>query len=342
MREVGRRAVPIAAFFTFLGSCGGDVEDVPLVVEGSARDNLSVAVYGATTCRIDTGGVLSCWGNAAGSGVPDAASGPTPKVLPIQHLRQVVLEEGGCALDSAGTMSCWNRTGTPLPVALPAIKSLETRSFTIATDGRVLGFGPYYLCGRQPTDPAVELTWAAGAISISEHACTVLADQTLWCLEGCGSATQTFGTGLKFTRVVEGFDHTCALTTDGGVYCLGTNYRDQCGVPNPNFTHPSCLEPTRVVGIPPAVGLWAADYSTCIIGVDETVWCWGEYDFPVPRRLMAACNDTKLHYSCSPPIQVPILHGAKQLALGEDHGCAIMADNHLLCWGDNTYGQLGQ
>jgi alpha-tubulin suppressor-like RCC1 family protein len=57
---------------------------------------------------------------------------------------------------------------------------------------------------------------------------------------------------------------------------------------------------------------------------------------------MAECNDTKLHYFCSPPIQVPILHGATQLALSEDHGCAIMADNHLLCWGDNTYGQLGQ
>jgi alpha-tubulin suppressor-like RCC1 family protein len=134
------------------------------------------------------------------------------------------------------------------------------------------------------------------------------------------------------------------LTTDGSVYCLGTNYQMQCGIRHAmsDATTSGFVDPTRVIGIPPAVGLWASDNTTCVIGTDQTVWCWGGYAFPVARRLMAECLDLNNTVPCSAPIQVPILHGAKQLALGKDHGCAIMADNHILCWGDNTYGQLGQ
>lgn len=31
----------------------------------------------------------------------------------------------------------------------------------------------------------------------------------------------------------------------------------------------------------------------------------------------------------------------KQIALGEAHSCALLADNTIKCWGDNSYGQLG-
>jgi len=33
---------------------------------------------------------------------------------------------------------------------------------------------------------------------------------------------------------------------------------------------------------------------------------------------------------------------AKQLALGKEHSCALLASNKIVCWGKNTFGQLGR
>ena len=33
--------------------------------------------------------------------------------------------------------------------------------------------------------------------------------------------------------------------------------------------------------------------------------------------------------------------GVKMIAAGDNHTCAIFSDNGVYCWGDNTYGQLG-
>ena len=37
----------------------------------------------------------------------------------------------------------------------------------------------------------------------------------------------------------------------------------------------------------------------------------------------------------------PDLSGAKEVALGDSHACAVLKTGKLACWGDNEYGQLG-
>lgn len=41
------------------------------------------------------------------------------------------------------------------------------------------------------------------------------------------------------------------------------------------------------------------------------------------------------------PEELPGLTDAKQLALGERHGCALRSDGTVWCWGENLFGQLG-
>jgi alpha-tubulin suppressor-like RCC1 family protein len=37
-----------------------------------------------------------------------------------------------------------------------------------------------------------------------------------------------------------------------------------------------------------------------------------------------------------------LLKGAKALALGASHGCALLQNSEVVCWGRNDAGQLGQ
>ncbi|HEX6834597.1 MAG TPA: hypothetical protein VF132_13755 [Rudaea sp.] len=37
----------------------------------------------------------------------------------------------------------------------------------------------------------------------------------------------------------------------------------------------------------------------------------------------------------------PFLHGAREVAVGDKHSCAVLADTTVACWGDNSWGQLG-
>ena len=73
----------------------------------------------------------------------------------------------------------------------------------------------------------------------------------------------------------------------------------------------------------------------------ERVWCWGANDagqLGIGASSPAVCNG----YPCSPsPVRVPGVHDAVAIALGTSSSCALLADGKVQCWGDNTYGQLG-
>ena len=43
----------------------------------------------------------------------------------------------------------------------------------------------------------------------------------------------------------------------------------------------------------------------------------------------------------STPLTVPGVYSAKAVAVGEDHACALLLDGTIQCWGNNSYGELG-
>jgi len=71
---------------------------------------------------------------------------------------------------------------------------------------------------------------------------------------------------------------------------------------------------------------------TCTLdGATGAVTCFGSNDV---SQLSGAATPRGL-------VEVPLSQGALALAAGYDHGCALLADGGIQCWGANGRGQLG-
>ncbi len=73
---------------------------------------------------------------------------------------------------------------------------------------------------------------------------------------------------------------------------------------------------------------------TCTIFEDGTVHCWGANDH-------GQLGDGSISASKSLPVKVSGVNSANSVAVGYRHSCAVRWPGVVVCWGDNTFGQLG-
>jgi len=79
----------------------------------------------------------------------------------------------------------------------------------------------------------------------------------------------------EWHTVSTGMTHTCAIKTDGGLYCWGSNLDGELG--NGSTASTSTEIPFRVGD--GYVQVAAATYGTCGLKQDGSVWCWGNITF---------------------------------------------------------------
>jgi alpha-tubulin suppressor-like RCC1 family protein len=139
-----------------------------------------------------------------------------------------------------------------------------------------------------------------------------------------------FGDGI--TTVVAGFDHTCALTTGGGVLCWGTNFHAQIGDGTTAFKR---VTPTPVSGLRAGVETLAVGGDhTCALTAGRAVLCWG-YNF------YGQLGDGTTTDRVTPTPVGGLESGVRAIGAGMVHTCAVTAGGGVMCWGWNAYGQLG-
>ncbi|MFL5458295.1 MAG: RCC1 domain-containing protein, partial [Myxococcales bacterium] len=151
----------------------------------------------------------------------------------------------------------------------------------------------------------------------------------------------TLGTVLCGTQCVPLGPTNCGLNTDNG-FC------EDCTAKGPGFTCSTgvCKPPTAcaaglvvcATGCCTATQVAAGGNTSCaIVGQDATtsVYCWGANDSGQLGPAGGAATSSGI------ATEIADLHGATAVAIGSGHGCAIMANQTVMCWGKNDQGQLG-
>ncbi len=310
-----------------LGNSATSDSSTPLSVTGISSGAQSVATGQDHSCAIINGGV-QCWGRnrygQLGNGSNNDSSTPVSTTGLTSNVQAITAgAHHTCAIKN-GAVYCWgNNTYGQL-----GNNTSDDSSTPVSTTGLTSGVQAI----------------AAGA----SHTCALITGGVqCWGNNtngqlGNNSSTASFNTpqavnGLTsgVQAIASGAYHSCALI-NGGVQCWGNGFFGQLGIGTGNFT--SKMTPQPVSGLSSGVqAIAAGDFFTCAL-VQGGIQCWGSNAF---GQLGVSPSTTPFSAT---PLQIPNstspFTGVQSLSLGAEHTCALINDQ-IQCWGDNTFGQLG-
>ena len=148
------------------------------------------------------------------------------------------------------------------------------------------------------------------------------------------STSQNYVCTPVVTQVSTGIsNHGCALSKTGTAYCWGnSNQYGELGTRSGTVL----TKPQALAGQPAKVRQIVADYQfTCLID-DATgaLYCLGDNELGQLGNGSTTNTDT-------PTLVSDLDSGVLSVALGQGFGCAVKTGGSVYCWGDNSYGQLG-
>jgi len=225
-----------------------------------------------------------------------------------------------CALTTSGGVKCWGHNeygqlgdGTTLDKATPVdVIGLSSGVSAISAGG----------------DHTCALTTSGGMKCWGGNYYGQLGDGTTI---NRNSATDVIGLDINAKTVSSGGNHTCILTTNGGVKCWGDNNSGQLG----NGTNINENAPVNVQGLADGVmSVDAGTYYTCALLISSGVKCWGE-------NFYGQLGDGTTEDKNVPVDVVDLINGASSISTGYLHTCVGMVIGGIKCWGNNIFGQLG-
>jgi Regulator of chromosome condensation (RCC1) repeat len=182
-------------------------------------------------------------------------------------------------------------------------------------------------------------------------------------------------------RVVTGSMHACAILASGRVSCWGSNQHGETGGPASYATEArELVVPVEVPLVEGASSVAASRSTTCAATSARELWCWGKAETPehqrargdqseVPLRLAALAGTSEPsagestlcgvregaircwgpRWSLAPgdgPApdgmwEVPAPGAVRRVRLADHHGCALLVDGRVACFGSSYGGVLG-
>jgi alpha-tubulin suppressor-like RCC1 family protein len=169
---------------------------------------------------------------------------------------------------------------------------------------------------------------------------------TLWCWGGDGSGQLGNGAGGSTTSpaqestsatdwalVSAGQGHTCAVKTNGTLWCWGNDGSGKLGNGAVTGNQQSPYQESTAAADWASVA--AGGSHTCAVKTNGALWCWGN-DGSGQLGNVGITGD-----QVSPSQASTAATNWASVSTGSNHTCAIRMDGTLWCWGLNDNGQTG-
>jgi alpha-tubulin suppressor-like RCC1 family protein len=263
-----------------------------------------------------------------------------------------------CVIFSDGSVKCWGENtsgqlglGTALNMGDGANEMGDNLPFLNLGTGRTaleLALGTAHTCVL--LDNSTVKCWGNNAKGQLGIGTTVTYGATTGETPSVATVVP-FGAGITPLHIYAGGSTNCIASTTGVLVCWGDNISGQLGIGATNGANKAkgdaAGEVAALTGIALGAGYTLASVQvgalhTCAVLNDTAagktqIKCWGESGV---GQLLAGSGTVQK----SPPASVLNFGGTlNPIALGGNynHGCAIMNDNTVRCWGENVKGQLG-
>lgn len=368
-------------FAALIAACADPWRAEDLGALGEPIAFASVDAGNATSCGLDASGVAWCWGQNTGTDSPrrlcyeslGAAGTSTSwcwdRPVPVagdRRFRRVVAGNPTIAIDMNGDLWGWGFNanfllGAAAPTAtflrpvrvsdtgawrFKAADVSSTTACGVTADGRLVCWG----------EPNVITTGARQA-----------------CAAGFGQCRQgptVIGTRNDWVDVAVGVEAACALDAAGRIACWGLGTFGELGIATASTCNVGgigvrCLgTPTEVSNTLTFASLGGKGMPNCGITTGSALFCWGQITsgatIVTPTLIQGgviAFDSNGSGYCtvrtggtvwCSglfspaiAPVQVAVPGAAVGVAMGLQHACAWSAEGTAWCFGDATFGQLG-
>lgn len=296
-----------------------------IVVEVSGLPDVSaIAAGGAHSCALTKQGAIRCWGNDTSGQLGDGSVTRSLIPVAVAGLAGSSAIDGGanhvCAVLGGGAVHCWgdgiagqlgnnSLADSPTPVA---VSGLEAGVSMIAAGG-------YHNCALINGSAEVRCWGSNGHGQLGNNSF----------LEGLTPVVVS-GLGSGIVALAAGQSHSCAVR-NGSVLCWGDNFNGQLG----NSSTSDSPTPVAVSGLGVgAMTVAAGAAHSCALTDGGAVWCWGNNTY-------GQLGNNSYSDSLTPVAVTGLSSGIIAISAGEHHSCAVTSEGVVLCWGNNSVGQLG-
>jgi alpha-tubulin suppressor-like RCC1 family protein len=299
----------------------GDATEAADAAPAPAGPVVQLALGGSSACALRANGSMWCWGEGFAGELGDGTMTlDRPQPAPVPALGTSVVRIGmgvqhSMAITKDHSLWLWGMDNT-------------YQLGDGAKDNRLV---PWQL----PAFAGVTASMSAGEYTT----CAVKTDGTAWCWGQNFYGTTGDGTlierqtpvqvtvlGATIAQISAFADNTCAVRTDGTVWCWGTPYPRT--YMNPTGT------PEQIATITNAVQVAVGDGPICVRTKDGYLWCWGWNN-------VGQVGDGTMMNRSQPVLITSLGNTVADVGVGSANACARKTDGTVWCWGSDIGGALG-